>query len=234
MIQYDDLYKSPDNTLNISGCKCIPKGLSIARNAMAFDLGFPNGWNLYKSDQQNNYTFISEWIRDLYRTIHIMLVVERFNESVVLLKRYMCWGFKDILFRRLRTGKHRHNAKYSQQQQDIFQKWSNVDTLLHYLADRLLNKRIRNLGKDFQDEVTEYIYQETQVLGFCRYETKQKRQMYINATKWDAGYTVTPEDCAMIMDKTHLRDKIKEEYDNLEGDYSDFPLKEGYNLATYC
>lgn len=235
MFWYDNLYKSPDNMLNLTGCKCIPKGISIARNHMAFDLGFPTGWHYDgMSDQQNNYTFIAEWLKDLNSNFNLLLPTDRFNESMVLLKRYMCWSFKDIIFRMLRKSSKERKSDLDPVKIERFRKWTNVDTLLYYLTKKTFDNRVRTLGNEFKQEVDEYARQETEVLEYCELKRTIGDSLKIPATKWDPGYEFSYMDCELLMDKQHNRDRLKEQYDGLQGDYDEFPIHLGLNLGTYC
>ena len=80
--EYDYVYKARNNSRRYG---CIPAGLSVTRNSMAFDLGFPIGFANGTTDQTNNDTFIEEWIIMLDGLFDMVLIVEYFYESLV------CW-----------------------------------------------------------------------------------------------------------------------------------------------
>jgi hypothetical protein len=58
---------------------------------MSFDFGL-------EPNLMDNATAVSEYINYLNNTFHLVMVSERFEESMVLLKRLMGWGLQDVLY----------------------------------------------------------------------------------------------------------------------------------------
>ena len=84
---YDSIYTSPSNMFNLLKCTCVPKGISMVKNAMAFDLGFTSPFHIMGTDQSNNYTHIASWLRKMYKEMTFVMITEYFDESMVYLKR---------------------------------------------------------------------------------------------------------------------------------------------------
>ncbi|XP_019614337.1 PREDICTED: galactose-3-O-sulfotransferase 2-like [Branchiostoma belcheri] len=124
---------------------------SYTKNFMSFDLGFSLGL----SDSQSA---IDDFLSRLSKDINLVIILEYYNESLVLLRRMMCWTLKDILYdlkpKNFRTynksienvkrlmGKHRH--------------WSNVDYQLYDYFNATLWHKIKQEGDDFPKEVRHF------------------------------------------------------------------------------
>lgn len=63
---------------------------SLGFNQMAFDLGVPES-------SLENTTIIQSLIRDVDTQFHLVMIAERFLESLVLLKELLCWQLDDVI-----------------------------------------------------------------------------------------------------------------------------------------
>ena len=63
----------------------------LARNPMSFELGLD--YRFYQ-----NITAIKEYIAFLEKEFDLVMISDYFDESVVLMKRLLCWEFDDILY----------------------------------------------------------------------------------------------------------------------------------------
>ena len=81
--KYEKPFKFSQNT-------SYPGDLTITKNLMAHDFGFPTKFS-------DNRTYTETWV-DKVRMKFTPIVLEYFNESMVLLKRKLCMSHKDILY----------------------------------------------------------------------------------------------------------------------------------------
>ena len=237
MLHYEDTFRSLDNNMEagIHFCPCMRNGISVTKNQMSFDMGFPTGYHFEYQDQQKNYTFIKEWLMHIQDKMDLVMIVEYFDESMVFLKRFMCWGFSAILYRTVNRSSKSKVINVTQEQIDAFNKWSNVDTLLFRMVNHTFFKRIGALGEDFKQEVVEFKSQVQRVMQYCynrhNLPPDQKDELVIPPTKWDQGYKINGTDCALFLDASQLRNKVKEAYDDLRGD----PLPwYDFNEGAFC
>ena len=229
MFHYEDVYKSLDNTLYIKYCPCMRDSVTITKNAMAFDLGFPTGYHFDRPDQQQNYTYISNWLHTIHNQMDFVILVEHFNTSMVLLKRIMCWTLKDVLYRPVNLSR-RIRHRITEAESYTYLQWSNVDTLLHRLMNHTFWKRINSLGSDFLEEVEVYEQQLHIVWNFCEgMDQTRKDELVIEKTKWESAYMVTRSDCDMMYDKDDLRLKIKEQYSGSKNE-----VNTDFNRQAFC
>ena len=97
-----------------------------------------------------------------------MLITEHCDESLIVMRRKLCWEISDILYLPLRIG-HYGNKDYTSYS-DIRQKvrtlaW--VDFLLHEMFNESLWRDISQYGPDFWEEFSFYSKQKIRIMTFC-------------------------------------------------------------------
>ena len=139
-INYVNMYKK----LNISSSKYFLSELlrdpvrhdknNSTRNKMATFFGLPRGVN----DQAAGDALI----RLIDEKFDLVLIMERIDESLVLMKRRLCWSTKDILYLPLRVEnyKGKTNGKEENKEHLIVRhrKWSTIDYAMYDHFERKL------------------------------------------------------------------------------------------------
>ncbi|CAH1247902.1 GAL3ST1 [Branchiostoma lanceolatum] len=174
---------------------------TLTKNFMAFDLGFPLGL----SDDQS---YVDEFIQKISREIDLVLILEYFTESLVLLKRMMCWTFKDILYnvvpKNLRKYKKGTTSNATLQKH---RQWSNVDYQLYDHFNATLWQKIEDEGDDFVQEVHHFqkVLNETTI--YCTNTIKKVPVSEINSTArkltipksaWNDEFDIDPILCLKL------------------------------------
>jgi hypothetical protein len=189
-------------------------GLSLARNFMAFDLGFPTGFQ--RIDQGDNFTAIKQWLDHTQQVFSVVLLSDYFSHSLVMLKRILCWSTKDIIYHRMNSQNSKYKPRYPTELIENFYRWSAADYLAYQLFNRTLWERIERWGsEDFMQELRQYERTRTKVLDFCNHVSKGQGQVhtiYILRTRWDAAFTFNVHECKLLLD--HMRDVMVEQYEN--------------------
>ena len=80
---------------------------------MAFDLGLEH--QSFSNDEE-----ITEFIKDLSKKIDLVLIAEHFDESLVLMKRLLCWDFEDIIYVKHKIRNSAFKNKMTEKQKVIF------------------------------------------------------------------------------------------------------------------
>lgn len=138
---FDELYKRRC----LRGVTCWP---SLLRNAMAFDLGFRVGFPYGSVDWTWDSKRTDHWLTQLDQTLDVIIVVEHFDESLVLLRRRMCWTTSDIIYLQRNPSKHKAREAFSNSSSesnsviDKYYAWSAVDVQLY---KRLSEKFVRQV-----------------------------------------------------------------------------------------
>lgn len=209
-VKYDSIYSSSENIDIKRHCFCL-YGVSLLQNSMAFDLGFPTGYHMKPSKQTDNYGYISQWLDQLIKDIPVIMVSESFNLSLVLLKRYMCWSFKDIMYLGDDVGSSTSNGlkdyfpdedSYPEELVKSFEQWSNVDTLLYILLNNTFWSRIKAVGQDILEETEVFEMQKDMIGEFCSdiLENSSGRSTVLDVpgNKFDPGYQIYSDECEFL------------------------------------
>ena len=208
--------KSPDN-FNAGGTSCLPIGFSDLLNGMAFDLGFPSGFHYDTVDQSQNATFIREWIMSLSGQFSLVMVVEYFHESLVLLRRLMCWTTEDIIY--LKQNVRKYINKYNSTDPKLianFRRYNGPDYALYDYFNRTLWRKIADAGDDFWAEVEHFNGVIATIAQFCYASPATAGStLVIPKSSWNDEFTLQREYCVK-MEKLVYADVVRL-YESLPG-----------------
>ncbi|XP_035665489.1 galactose-3-O-sulfotransferase 3-like isoform X2 [Branchiostoma floridae] len=162
------------------------------RNCMARDLGL-------KEKDYDNKIAVQKFVKDIENDFSTVLILQHLEESLVLLKRRMCWTFHDILYTYGRSSrKQRYNRKVpiTAAMTDRFYKHNNADVMLYTRFNDLLQQDIKREGDDFLREVKYFKRVNNDVKRYCR-SKKRKGQgkMVITRSRWNDAFSVDSTFC---------------------------------------
>ncbi|KAL4239154.1 galactosylceramide sulfotransferase [Mactra antiquata] len=225
--KYETFYKSPE------GARlryCIPDGFSVTKNLLSNCLGMPLGFPPGRENIEADDTLIREYIKQLDADFDLVMIMEYFHESLILLKRIMCWSFEDLLYQTSNVGTYKSkNASTSVKNLNIYKKWSQADYILYNYFNATFWKKISNEGKDFHEEVTEFSDVQAKVTSFCQ-TNGTKEALVINAARFTDEFVVHKDFC--IMQQVDLSVYLKTRYERIEGWKEDEEYTKKYPLKT--
>ena len=119
----------------------------LLKNPSLFDLGFHT---LY----HRSLTAVENYIHFLRHEFDLVMLIEYFDESLVLLKRRFCWKVEDILYFKLneRTDKEKQNI--TSNTKELIRKWNSADVLLYNVFNQTLWNMIQQEGPDFLEDLS--------------------------------------------------------------------------------
>ncbi|XP_070540141.1 galactosylceramide sulfotransferase-like [Ptychodera flava] len=153
----------------------------VARNSQAWHLGLENRYH-DSPDVVENYFMILE------RELDLVLITEYFDESLVLLKRMMCWKMEDILYIARRVH-GTHSALDPDLRQKIYQ-WNKADVKIYEIFNASLWRKIKQYGPDFEKDLQDFRYLRDAVTNECDVEGGLSQ-----STVASFGSVVTDEFC---------------------------------------
>ena len=148
-------------------------------------------------------------------TKFLVLVFERLPESLVVMRRKLCWGMRDILY------SHAREAHYTVPQTNaalvtMHKAWSPLDYEFYEHFRNVMEQTIGAQDADFHEEVTLLEQYQAQTKNFCDNVCSQmetlvtinasresmasvlnNKTMYA-ASKWDSWFVMTGLDCLMM------------------------------------
>ena len=212
---YDSLFKS-----NAVDVPCVPRGLSVLRNGMALDLGFQVGFEPGSVDWTYDIGAIKKWLDQLEHRFHLVLLTDYMDESLVLLRRMLCWKIEDILYLLLNPTNWRPSSSFSPEvnSEVNIQKvraWNVVDVMLYDRFHDRFWRQVQAQDDTFSKEVEYFRMLRRDVSEFCNDETTSDGDSK-NFFAFIGSYrriTVTYNDCQLM--RKRLMNELKAVYDRI-------------------
>ena len=95
----------------------------FGRNQMLWDFGLDE--KLFE-----NMTAIKSKIEEIDSTFALVLLTEKFDESMILLKDLLCWDYRDMTSLKLNAQKSSSKSKVSTNARNILKKWMWADYMV--------------------------------------------------------------------------------------------------------
>ena len=166
--------------------------MNLLKNGMFFDLGL-------RTSEYEDEIAISSAIFELQKKFTLVLIYEYLDESLVLLKRKLCWEIDDVIyFSSLLPGNPARNFTVSNETKDAIKKWNKADFMLYDFFNATLWEDIRN-EKNFSLELANFKARRRQIEIHCeKGETHKGNNISFNF----AGFNETQS--------TEARNKLKD------------------------
>ena len=141
--------------------------INFIRNLMMFDLGLS-----YRYFQ--NYTAVKNYINFLNKEFDLVMIMDYFDESLVLLKRLLCWEIDDILYVKLNERKDNEKATHlSGRVQDNIRRWNKADVLLFNYFNATFWKKVAREGSGFYEDLSAFRERRLKIQKLC-FESRTK------------------------------------------------------------
>ncbi|XP_064648511.1 galactose-3-O-sulfotransferase 2-like [Lineus longissimus] len=173
---------------------------SMTLNFMSTDLGFENDW---RTDENK----INEFITNIDKKIDLVLIREHFVESVVLMRRLLCWSLEDVVYLILNKQKYTKNTADEVSEEETlrtkFRAWSRVDFLLYEYFNRTLWDKIAQQGPDFWSEIGVCTMVNQLVTLYCA-GNKTEQTFIVPETMWNKKFEFKAQECRKLKKGPHL------------------------------
>lgn len=192
-----------------------PHDLRMSRtfNNMAADFGL--GLHTVAAIQHLDEEKMNEFVSSLMEIFDFVMIMEQFDDSLVMLKRYMGWSIKDILYIKNNELKSKIQIKdvviptVTDKEKEIFKRNNNLDYLIYQrFLKRFLNQRKKE--KDLVAEVNEFKQKRKLVESFCTADNTSREAVF-GDTGFGKGFRVNRHDCQLMMlDELKFLKQLKE------------------------
>lgn len=164
---------------------------SLVNNRMAFEFNFPS--SLFKN---RNDEILKRYLNKLDKEFKLVVITEYFDESLILLRRYLNWSLKDILYVRFNV---RRKQKYRYQNHDrrLYRKFATLDYALYDYFVKRLQERIKQ-ESGFHEELRRFKYVRSKTEMFCITHRRRKEDILEIVDKCGGRFTVTKSDCDLM------------------------------------
>lgn len=211
--KYEAFYKSRE------GARiryCITDGFSMTKNLLSHCLGMPLGFPSFRANITADLSKVTEYINHLDGEFTLVMIMEYFHESLVLLKRLMCWSIEDIVYYTRNVGNYAFkHSEPSKANLRIYKHWSHVDYLLYNHFNETFWKKVDAEGEDFHKEVAEYNKIQTEISSFCSDKSTGENAIIIESSTYSDSFVVTKDFCLLL--GVDLLQFLKKRFDREEG-----------------
>lgn len=106
--------------------------------------------------------------RWLNETFNLVMVAERFDESLVLLKHLMCWNTEDVVYLKAKIRKPTYRAKLSEAQKERLRQLNRQDVILYKFFREIFEEKVKAFGEErMQREVEELRQANARLIDDC-------------------------------------------------------------------
>ena len=164
---------------------------SFTNNRMSIDLGLP-------PSHVTNSSYVTPFQRQLDSVFHLVLIAERFAESMVLMKRLLGWTMKDVVYKNLNSLKPKKKTEGPVPDLDEqFKRFHQFDVAVYEHFAKIFSRKIKNEGPDFADELETFVNITKQISEFCDAK-KSGSELAIFRSKWNEEFVVRRAECAVL------------------------------------
>ncbi|OWF48730.1 galactose-3-O-sulfotransferase 2-like [Mizuhopecten yessoensis] len=161
-------------------------------NMMAIEFGFPEElfWD-------RNQTKIQSYLRKLDKEMNIVLVVEYFDESIVLMRRLLNWDLKDILYCKTHVRGYKRKTKsrlqFGSKEEKLYKERSYLDYALYDFFLHKMKEILKHQPPDFYEEVAYFRKTRIKTEQFCKSTTTDYQNMnevLFEGSKWNKPFVI--------------------------------------------
>ncbi|XP_003728912.2 galactosylceramide sulfotransferase-like [Strongylocentrotus purpuratus] len=154
----------------------LPRGHKkyYTRNGQMFDLSLDRRIH-------TDISVVKSIINDISTKFSLVLVMEYMDESLLLLKKLMCWDYRDISY--VIKNHRTHTSEMDDDVRASLRKWNWADTLLYEHFNATLWKKITEYGPTFNEDLAEFREVLQKDYDECVAEELTKRRRKVVKTK---------------------------------------------------
>ncbi|XP_065565666.1 galactosylceramide sulfotransferase-like isoform X1 [Artemia franciscana] len=115
------------------------------KNQMLFDLGFP------VTDFDNELK-VKQFVEEVNKNFHLVMIAERFEESIILLKELLCWDYNDLVFLQMNTRHEALKVNLSVGHTEKLRKWLKADSYLYKKLRNVFDEKVERFGQKKMEE----------------------------------------------------------------------------------
>ncbi|XP_077977574.1 galactosylceramide sulfotransferase-like [Glandiceps talaboti] len=130
------------------------------RNGLMFSLGYP----LHNAESD---ALIQYKIDELDHQLDLVMLTEYYDESLILLKELLCWGFDDILYipKGFRSEKLRNSI--SPEVAKEIRAWNKADVKLYDHFNKTFWRKVEEYGPNFQEDLAHFRRRQEEFVDEC-------------------------------------------------------------------
>jgi hypothetical protein len=175
--------------------KAASPRLSWINNRQAAEFGTPDQVIMLR-----NKTAMSQYVKELDKIFHLVIISEYFDESIVLLRRMLNWKLPDILYRRLHIrGWDRKITLPRPNDRRLYRDYAFADYAIYDHFYTRLWKQVEQAGEDFFSEVLYFKQIRDEVEDYCKVYPNMTETYTVEKSDWNEKFAVDKNACGMLL-----------------------------------
>uniref|UniRef100_A0A2C9KH74 Sulfotransferase domain-containing protein n=1 Tax=Biomphalaria glabrata TaxID=6526 RepID=A0A2C9KH74_BIOGL len=158
---------------------------TIIRNSQSADLGI--------REEHLETTRFQEYLETLDKDFSLVMILEYFDESLLMLKRLLCWELKDILYIPMNENSRKRILPYTEEDRMLYKEFSPLDHALYSFFRSKFASMLKSQNKEFFDELSHF----KSLLKEVRFNCMFGNTLVVKATQWHSEFEFTGEDCRL-------------------------------------
>lgn len=143
---------------------------------MFFDLGL-------RTTDYHKPEVVKDAILDMDDKFTLVLIYEYLDESLVLMKRKLCWELDDVLYLKFhyqRHGESTQQPRINSSSVEQIQRWNKADAMLYRYFNDTLWSEIHSEGKEFIEELRDFRSKHEEVEKDCLGPSMNLKKITLN------------------------------------------------------
>lgn len=150
----------------------LPDTMNLIQSGMLYDLGF----DFMDVEPHHKIKKVFEKLKDEFGLI---LLMEYFDESLILLKNEFCWEIDDILYIK-QNQRNEHVQQITKETEYRIKEWNRADVMLYEYFNKTFWKKVEKYGKLFWKDVDEFRRRNKEFTKICSLEKIVEKGFKIN------------------------------------------------------
>ncbi|KAK3577750.1 hypothetical protein CHS0354_015788 [Potamilus streckersoni] len=210
--EFSKIYNTTNSSKAISTFLNNSSALNMAttyfHNKMSFDLGLT-------PSQFENITYIDNYIQELNKDFALVMILEYFDESLVLMKRYLCWDLQDIMYLPLNSiGEVKYPMLTFEDEKNL-RKFNFADFQLYEYFQNIFWQKVQAEGPLFFQEVKHFKLIQQKVKHYCNSTLRSNKSyppLLVPRSTWNNEFFISHSDCKfMSQDELSLMHNLIED-----------------------
>lgn len=171
-----------------------PKETLFTTSRMSIDFGMDPA-------RVHDKVYVNQYVKYLNDTFHLVMVSDRFDESILLMRRLLGWRVRDVIYIKNNARNTFYNQTFTSKEKRTHRDWNPADYALYEHFAQVLDDKVRAAGQVFRQEVESFRVICQAVRDFCCGDSTHT-PLKVQATLWAEEFSVTKEMCdLMTMDE---------------------------------
>ena len=151
------------------------------RDITLYDFGLP-------INENDNTAAVQSKIKEIEETFDLIMIVEHFDESTVLLKNLLCWDYSDLTSLKLNVHDEKSKSTLSDQARKKLKDWLSSDYTMYDHFKEIFKKKIEAFGaKKMSEELSKIRAQNEKAEKKCPVTHVPKEKLPRSERPWGKG-----------------------------------------------